>query len=660
MADIATLTIAVQSDGVTKANKRLDDLDKQSSKAERATNSVGAASRSTSTSMLKMAASIGAATLAYKGFKAVVSTAAEFEKLNAMLKTVTGSTEAAAEAMELIRKTAASTPFSVQEMTNSFIKLKSLGLDPSEDALTSYANTAAAMGKSLNQVIEAVADASTMEFERLKEFGIKSRQAADTVTFTFNKVATTVKKDAASIEGYLRSIGDVQFAGAAVDQMDTINGALSNMGDAFDQLLLQVGDQGFSGEVKESLQKLVDFLSDSKTVDAATKLGTGILKVFDFVSKAVANAVLEFTDFGDLLGSYAAIVAKVFELDFKGISAIIDAREVERAAVEKSIDLLWEKKRATDALNDSESKTGGGGKTKKSGGGVKEVVKQEKEAYDALFDLYEKEERYNEDLQAQREAGYSVRVNRLQEFTELYRSAQETEMALHQERLDAIREGRESDFEHATEWNEIEFEEEARHARALQALDEDTANKRQQLTDRQRQIAMTGLRNTASIFSSLATIVGGSSKKAFEAQKMLQRASIIASTAAGVMRSYSDLGPIGGAIAKGAVLLEGAAALATVNRTQYGGGGGAISMGGGSGASPNVAPPVRPDQGLMLGGSQGNGRNGNMNVNVTVNGSVLGADLDTIVTGAVKRATDKDSMHIIVNGQRAEVQTTNG
>ena len=31
------------------------------------------------------------------------------------------------------------------------------------------------MGKSLNQMIEAVADATTGEFERLKEFGIKAR-----------------------------------------------------------------------------------------------------------------------------------------------------------------------------------------------------------------------------------------------------------------------------------------------------------------------------------------------------------------------------------------------------------------------------------------------------------------------------------------------------
>ena len=57
-----------------------------------------------------------------------------------------------------------------------FTKLVALGLNPSQRAMESYGNTAAAMGKDLSQMIEAVADAATGEFERLKEFGIKSKR----------------------------------------------------------------------------------------------------------------------------------------------------------------------------------------------------------------------------------------------------------------------------------------------------------------------------------------------------------------------------------------------------------------------------------------------------------------------------------------------------
>ena len=102
----------------------------------------------------------------------VVNVAKKFEMLEASLRTVTGSAEGASKAMAGIKNFAQQTPFQVTEITDAFIKLKALGLEPSEDALRSYGNTASAMGKSLNQMIEAVADASTGEFERLKEFDI--------------------------------------------------------------------------------------------------------------------------------------------------------------------------------------------------------------------------------------------------------------------------------------------------------------------------------------------------------------------------------------------------------------------------------------------------------------------------------------------------------
>jgi phosphotransacetylase len=60
------------------------------------------------------------------------------------------------------------TPFSLSKAFKGFIKLKALGLQPSEAAMLSYGNTASAMGENLNQMVEAVADAATGEFERLR------------------------------------------------------------------------------------------------------------------------------------------------------------------------------------------------------------------------------------------------------------------------------------------------------------------------------------------------------------------------------------------------------------------------------------------------------------------------------------------------------------
>ena len=173
----------------------------------------------------------------------LVSVEREFGTLNASLVTVTGSAREADKAFALLTDFASKTPFSLQEVTAAFIKMKALGLDASEVALRSYGNTASAMGKSLNQMIEAVADAATGEFERLKEFGIRAKSEGDRVTLTFRGVSTNIGKNAAEIEGYLRRIGDVDFAGAMDARAKTLDGAISNLGDSWDSLFRTINNE---------------------------------------------------------------------------------------------------------------------------------------------------------------------------------------------------------------------------------------------------------------------------------------------------------------------------------------------------------------------------------------------------------------------------------
>ena len=80
--------------------------------------------------------------------------------------------------MQPCNNSAQTTPYSLQQAVDGFTKLVNLGLTPSEAALQSYGDTSAALGKDLSQMIEAVADAATGEFERLKEFGIKAKTMA--------------------------------------------------------------------------------------------------------------------------------------------------------------------------------------------------------------------------------------------------------------------------------------------------------------------------------------------------------------------------------------------------------------------------------------------------------------------------------------------------
>jgi phage-related minor tail protein len=161
-----------------------------------------------------------------------VKTAADFETLGVSLNTTfKGNEKAAKAAFQQIIEFASKTPFQVEQVASAFIKLKNMGLDPSEKALRSYGDTASAMGKSLDQMVEAVADAATGEFERLKEFGIKARSEGDNVSFTFRGITTTVQKEAAAIEGYLIGLGETEFTGGMEAQSKTFTGQLSTLKD---------------------------------------------------------------------------------------------------------------------------------------------------------------------------------------------------------------------------------------------------------------------------------------------------------------------------------------------------------------------------------------------------------------------------------------------
>ncbi len=265
MAETTSLVIKVKSDSVGKATKDLKKLGVQAkvtatstgkfgTKASGIAPAAGAAAtgvRGLNVSMKGLAATTGAlliplvALLApFAIFKKLLTAGTSIGKWRAQLKTATGSVEQAAFQFQELTKFASETPFALEQSIEAFVKLKNLGLDPSEESMRSYGNTASAMGKDLSQMIEAVADATTGEFERLKEFGIKSATQGNKVAFTFRGVTTTVRKNAEEIEGYLKSIGDVEFAGAMADQMNTLGGRLSNLGDRWEQMWIAIAESG--------------------------------------------------------------------------------------------------------------------------------------------------------------------------------------------------------------------------------------------------------------------------------------------------------------------------------------------------------------------------------------------------------------------------------
>ncbi len=193
--------------------------------------------------------------------KSVVNTTAEFQKLEAVLSNTLGSSSAAQLAMQSIVDFASKTPFSVNELTDSFVKLANQGFTPTVNEMRSLGDLASSTGKSFNQLAEAILDAQTGEFERLKEFGIRASAEGDKVKFTFKGVTTEVQKTSEAMRGYILSLGNAEGVTGAMDKISkTLGGQLSNLGDNWTTLMKNIGDAN-DGILSKTVTILNDILS---------------------------------------------------------------------------------------------------------------------------------------------------------------------------------------------------------------------------------------------------------------------------------------------------------------------------------------------------------------------------------------------------------------
>lgn len=299
----------------------------------------------------------------------LVSVQREFDVLNSSLVTVTGSSAAAQREMGWLKDFAKDTPYGLAQATEAFVKMKALGLNPTRESLTSFGNTASAMGKDLLQMIEAVADASSGEFERLKEFGVKSSQEGENVKFTFQGVTTTVRNSSEEITAYLEAIGNNQFASAMAERAQTLDGAIAALGDTWDELFRTVNQNNTGGFIYESVTLASTALENLNTILQATNevategasasgafktVQDGLAVAFETVAVLGTNVKYVLKGVGTELGGLAAQAAAIARGDFAGAAEIhrqmVSDAQAARIAVDAQTEaILSARQRAASA-----------------------------------------------------------------------------------------------------------------------------------------------------------------------------------------------------------------------------------------------------------------------------------------------------------------------
>jgi len=243
-----------------------------------------------------LAGAYGAATTA----RAIFDTTKEVERLNSQLSVAMGSMEAGNRKFDQLNRFASDIGANVQEVTRAFVQLRNVGLNPSEDAILSYMNTAGATGKSLEQFVEAVADATMGQFERLNEFGIKAQKEGDKIAIRFRGTTQLVEDNAQAIEQYMTALGQNEFGGYIENQLGGVNDALAKFNNQWIESVRTLEKGGLGETIADGINVATDALASltefvDENGDQIIDVGKAIAAVFAArIAGSVGNASLAF------------------------------------------------------------------------------------------------------------------------------------------------------------------------------------------------------------------------------------------------------------------------------------------------------------------------------------------------------------------------------
>lgn len=241
-------------------------------------------------------AKLAAGSAAFAGaafFGGVIATTAKFEQFQIMLEGMEGSAAKAKASMDWVQDFAKRTPYELEEVMQAFVQLKAYGIDPLDGSLTSAGDAASGMSKDLMSAVEALADAQTGEFERLKEFAIRAAVNGNRVRLRYVKdgkeMVREVENNATAIKAAVTGIWTERFGGNMDRQSKSFQGLMSNLKGAWSDFLLRVGQAGVFDTVKAKLEGVLKWLDQKLADGSINKWAKKISEQLDNVVKSIGN-----------------------------------------------------------------------------------------------------------------------------------------------------------------------------------------------------------------------------------------------------------------------------------------------------------------------------------------------------------------------------------
>lgn len=294
MAKIASLVVSLSANSAK--------LDKDLKKARVRTKKF---SKNVSSDFKRIAGAIGAI-ITGAGLKALVETTASFEDLQSTLKSVFGSSKLGEKAFKRIQAMSTKTQFGIEDLSKTFIKLRSSGITPTDDLLRIFTDTAAVTTDQIG-TLEAMTDlfsrttSGGLGLEDLNRLADRGVPVFDILSKKLNLSKQEVAKFGKSVEGsttMLKALADgidERFGGATKDRLGNLSTLMSNFKIEIGNTSNEIGTK-LAPALKEIIKDFTEWLAANRELAGmiGTTMGDSIRLLADGLKLLKQNMDLVF------------------------------------------------------------------------------------------------------------------------------------------------------------------------------------------------------------------------------------------------------------------------------------------------------------------------------------------------------------------------------
>lgn len=288
----------------------------------------------------KAMAALGAGFTLQQVVKQVAQTRGEFQQLEVSFETMLGSEEKSAKLMNELVNTAAHTPFDLKGIADGAKQLLAYGFAAEDvnDTLVMLGNVAAGLSIPLNDIVYLYGTTMTQGrvfTQDMRQFMGRGIPLADELATMLGKDKNEIDKmvtagkigfdEVAKAMGNMTGEGG-KFYNLMDKQSKTINGLVSNLGDAIDTMMNEIGTQ------------------TQDVFSAVIKIGIEAVENY----KAVGKAIVELAA---VIGTYKAIMVTVNMLQTVNNKLVAEAAVVMRANAAAGVEMTKAQVLATAKTN---------------------------------------------------------------------------------------------------------------------------------------------------------------------------------------------------------------------------------------------------------------------------------------------------------------------